>query len=289
MYTIIFLIRGIVAQTKLFYHLHNADAEFDRLAASLIPDYRETIGYLSDIEERIDLTRIRLDHEGKEIIYSRECSEPADTHGSSWTETHFEVVSAITKSLESGPASKKILEVVEQQGTGGLYELAETLTNEFESLHADRQWDGEFYDEIAVFLKEKLSISETIPMNSETTYVLTGDLAAHFYSEGGIAAILEELPHQKFGLSSYDNGSHPEDIMNITIGESAFQIIEKWEFDLLSAIIHYSHSDWQTVNTILEKSRELALGIGLDLSGIPENCQGNYNYYFENRVFYPLI
>jgi len=202
MYTIIFLIRGIVAQTKLFYHLHNADAEFDRLAASLIPDYRETIGYLSDIEERIDLTRIRLDHEGKEIIYSRECSEP---------------------------------------------------------------------------------------MDSKTTHVLTGDLAAHFYSEGGIAAILEELPHQKFGLSSYDNGSHPEDIMNITIGESAFQIIEKWEFDLLFAIMHHSHSDWQTISTILEKSRELALGISLDLSGIPEGCQGNYIYYFENRVFYPLI
>lgn len=200
MYTIIFLIRGIVAQTKLFYHLHNADAEFDRLAASLIPEYADTASTIEDIYARISYAQDILNKEGKDIVYSREKSKPADT---------------------------------------------------------------------------------------ETTYVLTGDLSAELYSEGGIAAVLKEIPHQSFGLTSYDTDSHPEDIMDITLGQTAFQVIDKWEFELLSAIIHCAHCSWDTVKEILDKSRELELGISLDNSGIED--PERHLYYFENRVFYPLI
>ena len=43
-----------------------------------------------------------------------------------------------------------------EQGHGGLYELAEELTDEFELLNKGRVWDGEFFDEIEEFLSEKL-------------------------------------------------------------------------------------------------------------------------------------
>ena len=42
-----------------------------------------------------------------------------------------------------------------EQGTGGMYELAEELTDEFEKLNADREWDGEFFDEIEEFITSK--------------------------------------------------------------------------------------------------------------------------------------
>jgi hypothetical protein len=42
------------------------------------------------------------------------------------------------------------------EGIGGLYQLAEDLTDEFESTHEKREWDGEYYDEIEEFLKTKL-------------------------------------------------------------------------------------------------------------------------------------
>jgi hypothetical protein len=43
----------------------------------------------------------------------------------------------------------------ESYGTGGLYELAESLTDDFEKLNAGRLWDGEFFEEIWDFLESK--------------------------------------------------------------------------------------------------------------------------------------
>jgi len=78
----------------------------------------------------------------------------------SWYETHHEVVSAITQSIlleEKEPEFKsKATTVSEEQGTGGLYELAEELTDKFEKLHEGREWDGEFFDEIEDFLQKEL-------------------------------------------------------------------------------------------------------------------------------------
>jgi len=72
----------------------------------------------------------------------------------SWLETYFEVVYAIASYLDiSGSAAYCIRQ---QKGIGGLYELAEDLADEFERLHAGRQWDGEFFEEIDRFLYERL-------------------------------------------------------------------------------------------------------------------------------------
>ena len=43
------------------------------------------------------------------------------------------------------------------QGAGGFYELAQELTDKFEMLNKDREWDGDFWDEIEQFLESELN------------------------------------------------------------------------------------------------------------------------------------
>lgn len=75
----------------------------------------------------------------------------------SWQETHFEIVSAITGEMRKDKFDSKVVDDrYAEQGTGGMYELAEELTDEFEKLNKGRDWDGEFFDEIAKFIQEKL-------------------------------------------------------------------------------------------------------------------------------------
>lgn len=38
-----------------------------------------------------------------------------------------------------------------------MYELAEELTDKFETLNQNREWDGEFFDEIEAFLIEEFA------------------------------------------------------------------------------------------------------------------------------------
>lgn len=76
----------------------------------------------------------------------------------SWQETHFEIVDFITFIRKADKLTGEVKKRQEQQGTGGLYELAEEWTDEFEELHKGREWDGDFFDEIEEFcdLKNKL-------------------------------------------------------------------------------------------------------------------------------------
>ena len=75
----------------------------------------------------------------------------------SWHETHFEVVQAITLIAQQDEPYGIVAETQEQVGMGGLYELAQELTNEFEREFAGHEWDGEFYDTIEEWLAEKLA------------------------------------------------------------------------------------------------------------------------------------
>lgn len=72
-----------------------------------------------------------------------------------WQETHFEVVSFISLNRDE---NFKLEEIVANQGTGGLYELAEQLTDEFEKLNENMEWDGEFFDAIELFLNIKFVV-----------------------------------------------------------------------------------------------------------------------------------
>ncbi len=71
----------------------------------------------------------------------------------SYLETFYEVVEFITLNFDN---SRGVLDVESTRGRGGLYELAEDLTDEFQEINKDREWDGEFFDEIDEFLHEKL-------------------------------------------------------------------------------------------------------------------------------------
>jgi hypothetical protein len=82
----------------------------------------------------------------------------------SWVETHHEVVSEITQALtaeELGPEFKnRAVRVSEEEGTGGIYQLAEALTDKFEELNKGRVWDGEFFDEVNEFMRTELNKEE---------------------------------------------------------------------------------------------------------------------------------
>ena len=75
----------------------------------------------------------------------------------SWCETHHEVVSFLTLEYERGSSTSKVAEFYEKNGMRGMYDLAEELTDEFELLNKDREWDGEFFEEIESFLMKKIN------------------------------------------------------------------------------------------------------------------------------------
>lgn len=69
----------------------------------------------------------------------------------SWSETHFEVVKEISHQSETC-RHKGLDKVFEGGGRCALQSLALELTDKFENLHEGREWDGEFWDVIDVFL-----------------------------------------------------------------------------------------------------------------------------------------
>lgn len=74
----------------------------------------------------------------------------------SWVETHYEISSAIALELDKNEGcSKLITDILDQQGHGGMYELSESLTDEFETMNEGREWDGEFFDELWAFIESK--------------------------------------------------------------------------------------------------------------------------------------
>ena len=75
----------------------------------------------------------------------------------SWHETHHEVVSFLTLEYERDSVTSRVAEFYERNGTGGMYELARELTDEFETLNKGREWDGEFFEEIEFFLTQKIN------------------------------------------------------------------------------------------------------------------------------------
>lgn len=73
-----------------------------------------------------------------------------------WQETHFEIVAFITHQLSLTECENCTISVThEEQGTGGMYILAEQWTNDFEKLYAGKQWDGEYFDVIEEFCQAK--------------------------------------------------------------------------------------------------------------------------------------
>lgn len=72
----------------------------------------------------------------------------------SWMETHFEIVCFI---MAGDMTDGIIAELYEGGGIGTMYDLAFSLTEEWESMHQGRQWDGEWSDELQEWLKDRLA------------------------------------------------------------------------------------------------------------------------------------
>ena len=72
----------------------------------------------------------------------------------SWHETHYEIVQHLTQTLDySGTMANKRQA---EQGHGGLYELAQELTNEFEKEYAFEEWiERGYWETIEKFLDKK--------------------------------------------------------------------------------------------------------------------------------------
>lgn len=103
---------------------------------------------------------VRVQQEGEEPEYRHMRIQRATLYGQdqeeketfpngfdNWHETHFEVCTAI---------GDIVGRTIEEQGTGGLYELAKALTDEFEAMNTGREWYGDYFDEIEDFLDKKL-------------------------------------------------------------------------------------------------------------------------------------
>lgn len=73
-----------------------------------------------------------------------------------WKETYYEVVDAITVEMVKDKPTGTAMKREESQGRGGLWELADELTNKFERQNKGREWDGDFFDELEVFLEKEL-------------------------------------------------------------------------------------------------------------------------------------
>lgn len=79
----------------------------------------------------------------------------------SWLETHHEVVAYITRFMDSYQYTEvfdksEVIKVIEGYGTGGIYELAESWTDEFETLHEHDEWDeADYFDSLEEFCNLK--------------------------------------------------------------------------------------------------------------------------------------
>lgn len=72
---------------------------------------------------------------------------------------YFEIVYEVVAGIESRRATgthPKMEEINDKHGSGGFWELAERLSDDFFRTNLFRDWDGEFFDEIDKFLEENL-------------------------------------------------------------------------------------------------------------------------------------
>ena len=74
----------------------------------------------------------------------------------SWIESYNEISNIIRNLIEK--ENPIISEMYSKTGYGLIYELSKDLTHEFELLNKDRDWDGDWYDEIEAFIESKFNI-----------------------------------------------------------------------------------------------------------------------------------
>lgn len=114
----------------------------------------ETEANLRELSEQMSLAYIRM----SQYIgtYTEDIAErfPVFPNGfTQWHETHYEVVCHL--SILTDLVGSMSYDMIHSQGSGGLYELAETLTKEFEEKFKGALWDGDFFDVFTDWIEAK--------------------------------------------------------------------------------------------------------------------------------------
>jgi hypothetical protein len=73
-----------------------------------------------------------------------------------WAETHHEIVCTIHALITNDTMPTRLLDIIDEEGMGGLYDLGIDLTNEFCNTYKNREWDGDWIDTIIDFVNKKL-------------------------------------------------------------------------------------------------------------------------------------
>lgn len=158
----LFLLFGSNAVTRFHEEPTNYEAikqaiENNEGIAVMFPAGTNPLSLLDQFDGWLDFAEITC-QDFNQITGAMEQDENMFPSGfDSYHETHFEIVSAIQHALSmDGPEDSFIRDVSETQGTGGLYELAQEMTNTFEQKHAGANWgeDVVYVDEIEKFIEE---------------------------------------------------------------------------------------------------------------------------------------
>lgn len=73
-----------------------------------------------------------------------------------WAETHHEIVCTIHALIDNDTMPVRLMDIIEKDGFGGLYDLGISLTNEFCNIYENREWNGDWVDTIIEFINLKL-------------------------------------------------------------------------------------------------------------------------------------
>jgi len=73
-----------------------------------------------------------------------------------WAETHHQIVCTIHAMINNDTMPNRLLDIVDKDGLGGLYELGIELTNEFCRIYENEEWGGDWVDTIIYFTNIKL-------------------------------------------------------------------------------------------------------------------------------------
>ena len=73
-----------------------------------------------------------------------------------WAETHHQIVCTIHALINNDTMPNRLLDIVDKDGLGGLYELGIELTNEFCRIYENEEWYGDWVDTIIEFTNLKL-------------------------------------------------------------------------------------------------------------------------------------
>lgn len=76
-----------------------------------------------------------------------------------WSETHYQIVSIVNFQIEQDNGNKFNV-IQEREGSGGIMDICHDLTNKFQEIHKDTIWDGEWYEEIELFVRSYMDGTE---------------------------------------------------------------------------------------------------------------------------------